>query len=171
MQELLKDIYKKHDIWVDIVMSFGCKKYYAEDIVQEMYIKIIRYFNKGLNIDYGNEDYNYYYIFLTLKSLFLNLKKKENRVKFLHIDQFNTSNNTDKDYCKYDISKDYDVDYDKSYIKVKKELKKMYWYDKKVFEMIEAGQSIATLSRKTKIPYHSLYNTYRKVVEKLKHII
>ena len=78
MQQLLKDIYLKHDIWIDIVKSFGCKHYYAEDIVQEMYIKIIRYHNKGLNIDYGDKDFNYYYIFLTLKTLYFNLQKKEN---------------------------------------------------------------------------------------------
>jgi lambda repressor-like predicted transcriptional regulator len=47
----------------------------------------------------------------------------------------------------------------------------MYWYDRKVFEILDAGESVAALSRKTGIPYHSLYNTYRKVIEKLKHLI
>ena len=44
----------------------------------------------------------------------------------------------------------------------------MYWYDKKVYELLSGNQSIANLSRRTNIPYHSLYNTYRKVIEKLK---
>ena len=47
----------------------------------------------------------------------------------------------------------------------------MYWYDKKVFELIESEQSVAQLSRKSGIPYYSLYNTYKKVKEKLKKII
>ena len=47
----------------------------------------------------------------------------------------------------------------------------MYWYDKKVYELIEGGQSVAQLSRKSGIPYYSLYNTYKKVKEKLKKII
>jgi Mor family transcriptional regulator len=47
----------------------------------------------------------------------------------------------------------------------------MYWYDAKVYEIIEGGESISELSRKTNISYYSLYNTYRKVKEKLKQYI
>ena len=38
----------------------------------------------------------------------------------------------------------------------------------KVFELINAGESIAELSRKSYIHYYSLYNTYKKVKNKLK---
>ena len=54
---------------------------------------------------------------------------------------------------------------------VEKELNKMYWYDKKVFEIINGGESIASLSRKSHIPYYSLYNTYTKVKIKLKKLL
>jgi len=47
----------------------------------------------------------------------------------------------------------------------------MYWYDKKVWEIIESGESIAELSRKSGIPYYSLYNTYKKVKQKLKKLL
>ena len=40
MKNYLSEIYKKHQIWIDIVCSFGCNKETAEDITQEMYIKI-----------------------------------------------------------------------------------------------------------------------------------
>ena len=109
---LLSNIYNKHSIWIEIVQSFGVNKDTSEDIVMEMYIKIKRKLDEGLNIDFGDEDYNYYYIFKTLKT--------------------------------------------------------MYWYDRKVFDIIDKGTSVASLSRRTKIPYHSLYNTYRRVMEILK---
>ena len=51
------------------------------------------------------------------------------------------------------------------------ELNKLYWYDKKVYQLLEGNESVAKLSRKTNIPYHSLYNTYRKVLERLKKVI
>ena len=31
----------KHKDWLEIVLSFGCKQEVAEDIVQEMYLKIM----------------------------------------------------------------------------------------------------------------------------------
>ena len=156
---MLSKIFKKHRIWIDIVSSFGCNKDTAEDIVQEMYIKIQKNINNGLDINY-DDDYNYYYIFKTLKSMFLDLKRKESKVFIFNIDDqpsyFNHIN---------------DVNYQEAYKKVQTELDKLYWYDKKVYQLLEGNESVAKLSRKTNIPYHSLYNTYRKVLERLKKVI
>jgi len=156
---LLSKIFKKHRIWIDIVSSFGCNKDTAEDIVQEMYIKIQKNLNNGLDINY-DDDYNYYYIFKTLKSMFVDLKRKESKVFIFNIDDqpsyFNHIN---------------DVNYQEAYKKVQTELDKLYWYDKKVYQLLEGNESVAKLSRKTNIPYHSLYNTYRKVLERLKKVI
>ena len=156
---MLAKIFKKHKVWIDIVSSFGCNKDTAEDIVQEMYIKIKKNIDNGLNIDY-DDDYNYFYIFKTLKSMFLDLKRKEKRVIILNID----------DKPSY-FNLDYNINYEESYNKVLKELNKMYWYDKKVYQLLEGNESVAKLSRKTNIPYHSLYNTYRKVLDRLKKLL
>jgi len=157
---VLEKIYLKHKIWIDIVKSFGCNEETAEDLTQEMYIKLKRKLDDGLDIDFGDDDYNYFYIFKALKSLFLDLKRKESKVSVICIDD-----------C-IDLQTDYnDINYINTYIDIQNELQTMYWYDRKVFEILDAGESVAALSRKTGIPYHSLYNTYRKVIEKLKHLI
>jgi len=156
---LLTQIFQKHKIWIDIVSSFGCNKETAEDIVQEMYIKIDKKIKNGLDINFKN-DYNYYYIFKTLKSLFLDLKRKEAKVNTLSIDNMR------------DFLVNYDTaNYQYAYDKIKNELNNMYWYDKKIFEIIEGGESIAQLSRKSGIPYYSIYNTYKKVKQKLKKLL
>ncbi len=160
MNNSLSDIFKKHNIWIDIVCTFGCNKETAEDIVQEMYIKIDKKIKNGLDINFGTNDYNYYYIFKTLKTLFLDLKRKESKVKTIDID-------TATKYLSDIDNRNYDVVYQD----VQNQLNKMYWYDKKVFEIIESGESIAHLSRKSGIPYYSLYNTYKKVKQKLKKLL
>jgi DNA-directed RNA polymerase specialized sigma24 family protein len=160
MINFLSEIFKKHKIWIDIVCTFGCNKETAEDIVQEMYIKIDKKIKNGLDINFGNNDYNYYYIFKTLKTLFLDLKRKESKVKIVDIDT------ADKHLSNFD-NRDYNVVYQD----IQNQLNKMYWYDKKVYEIIESGESIAQLSRKSGIPYYSLYNTYKKVKLKLKKLL
>jgi len=160
MINFLSEIFKKHKIWIDIVCTFGCNKETAEDIVQEMYIKIDKKIKNGLDINFGKNDYNYYYIFKTLKTLFLDLKRKEAKVKTIDID-------TATKYLSDIDNKNYDVVYQN----VQNQLNKMYWYDKKVYEIIESGESIAKLSRKSGIPYYSLYNTYKKVKQKLKKLL
>ena len=156
----LSDIFKKHIIWVDIVCSFGCNKETAEDITQEMYIKIDKKIKNGLDIDFGKNDYNYYYIFKTLKTLFLDLKRKESKVNIIQIENV-------RDY----LSNQDCQNYEQVYNDIQNELNNMYWYDKKVYEIIEGGESIAECSRKSGIPYYSLYNTYKQVKEKLNKLL
>ena len=99
MNYTINDIFKKHNVWIDIVCSFGCNPQTAEDIVQEMYIKIHKKKQSGLNIDYGDNDFNYYYVFRTLKNLFYDLKRKQNKVKIV-----------DLEYCSNYISEENFID-------------------------------------------------------------
>ena len=149
-------IAKKHKTWIDIVMTFGCNKRTAEDLTQEMYIKIQLKLENGLDIMY-NDEINYYYIFKTLRTLFLDLKRKGKNIKVIPIDHVHLT--------------DSDINFEESYEKVKDALSKMYWYDRKVFEIINEGESIAEFSRKSYIQYYSLYNTYKKVKNKLKKLL
>jgi len=154
---------KKHNTWVDIVSTFGCTRTIAEDITQEMYIKIQIQVEKGLDITY-EDDINYYYIFKTLKSLFLDLKRKQKGIVMVNIND---------DYVK-NLSKAIateDVNFDSAYEDVEEELSKMYWWNRKVFEIVNEGESIAEFSRKSKISYTILYNAYRKVKKKLTKLI
>ena len=157
VEETIKKLFKKHNTWVDIVSSFGCNKVTSEDLVSEMYIKIQLKIEKGLDINFIDDEINYYYIFKTLRTLFIDLKRKEKNIKFQEID--------DCDFVSYDAP------YDSTYSDIQYELDKQYWYDKKIFEIINEGMSIASLSRKTGIRYYSLYNTYTKVKEKLKKLL
>ena len=157
MERDIENLYKQHDDWIRIVISFGSDKYTAEDIVQEMYIKIILKIRAGLDIKYNDDEINYYYIFRTLNGLFIDLKRKG---KNIIIEDLSKLKNHESD-----------TDYEKVYEKVQNKLEKMYWYDKRVFEIINDGESIAALSRKTHIAYHSLYNTYIKVKKTLKELL
>ena len=157
-------IAKKHETWIDIVCTFGCTRRVAEDIVQEMYIKIQLTLEKGkLDIMY-NDEINYYYIFKTLKSMFIDLKRKSKNIKILDLDEH--IENFGDTYYAYN-----EVNFDEAYDTIKKELSEMYWYDRKVFEVINSGESIADFSRNSKIKYYALYFTYKKVKDHLKKLI
>ncbi|MEN8805060.1 MAG: hypothetical protein ACN4EF_02250 [Wenyingzhuangia sp.] len=117
---------------------------------------------KGLDIMYNEDEINYYYIFKTLKTLFLDLKRKSKNITVLDLDEHLES------YGDTYYAQD-DIDYDAAYSAVQIELSEMFWYDRKVFEVISSGdETIAEFSRKSNIPYYRLYFTYQKVKEKLK---
>lgn len=160
-------ISKKHQTWVEIVQTFGCSKTIAEDIVQEMYIKIILKLEKGtLNLTYSEDlsQFNYYYIFKTLKTLFIDLKRKSKNIKMICLDEWLESNGETSQLYN-------DVDYSEAYSIITDELSKLEWYKRRVFEIINDGESIAEFSRQSKIPYYALYFTHKKVKDKLKKLL
>jgi len=154
--EILEKLFKKHKTWCDIVRSFGCNPDTAEDIVSEMYVKIGRLVEGGKDISFG-DDVNYFYIFRTLTSIFLDYKRRESKTGMIGLDELEK-----------DIADDEEVEYQEKYDRVLESLAELYWYDRKVYEIIESGESISELSRKTNISYYSLYNTYKKVKHYLK---
>lgn len=159
MERIMQLLFKDHNKWVAIVKSFGCNNATAKDIVSEMYIKVSRAIKRGQNIMFDEHSVNYYYIFRTLSSLFIDLKRKEKKIDLLNIDDIKLG------------SVNINPDYESKYNIIKKGLDELYWYDKKVYEIIEGGTSIAELSKKTKISYYSLYNTYKKVKKYLKNLL
>jgi DNA-directed RNA polymerase specialized sigma24 family protein len=155
---ILELAFKRHKNWIEIVESFGCNRDTAEDIVQEMYIRLDRLSKSGSDITYKN-DINYFYVFKMLSTMFLDLKKKEIKTTFIDLEEIKDL----QSYDAFELS-----DFQKQYEIVQNALEELYWYDKKVYEIIDDGESISSLSRKTNISYASLYNTYRKVLKHLK---
>lgn len=152
---MLELIYKDHLKWINTTKRMGCTINEAEDIVGEMYCIIGKMLNKGLDISYGDQ-VNYYYIYMTLRTTFLQLKKKQNKMHKVPLDL--TLELTSNEYVNFEEANDI----------VEDKLDTLHWYDKKVYNLIQDEYSIRELSNKTGITYHSLYNTLRKVKEQLK---
>ena len=155
---MLKKIYSYHTKWINTAKKLGATKEEAEDIVGDMYVIIGNMLNRGLNISYG-DDVNYFYIYKCLKTSFLQLKKRQQK-----------ENSTSLDLV-VDISSAEYLNFDDKNQVVEEELKKLHWYDQKIYNLIQDDCSITELSKRTNISYHSIYNTYRKVKTILKEKI
>ncbi len=159
MKTQVEKAYDRHTKWLEITRSFGgLRETEVQDIVQEMYVLLIRNTQKGVDFSYG-DDINYYYCFRILRGLYVDLMRKKLRYTFTDLEGLQ-------------ISETNEVNYVETYEKIQKALKQIFWYDRTVYEIIERqGISISELSRKTDISYYSLYNTYTKVKSKLKELI
>ena len=159
MKTQVEKAYDRHTKWLEITRSFGgLRETEVQDIVQELYVLLIRNTKKGVDFSYG-DDINYYYCFRILRGLYVDLMRKKLRYTFTNLDGIQISDTND-------------VNYVETYEKIQVALKQIFWYDRTVYEIIERqGISISELSRKTDISYYSLYNTYTKVKSKLKELI
>ena len=152
---MLHKIYKDHKKWINTTKKMGCTQEESEDIVGDMYCIIGKMLNNGLDISYGDE-VNYYYIYMTLRTSFLQMKNKQKKMKNVSLDFV------------LELEEEQYINFDEENEKVEQALDKLHWYDRKVYNMIQGDYSIRELSDKTNITYHSLYNTFRKVKEQLK---
>lgn len=146
-------------------MSFGCNKTTAEDLTQEMYLKLATLLrnNNSLDIYYDESQINYFYIYKILRSLFLDLCRKEAKITKVNIDYL------EKFIQEEEVTNDKDILGKMQ--QLDNLLDKVYWYDKKVFDLVSEGMSIAELSKKSGISYYSLYNTYKNVKSLIKNEI
>ncbi len=159
MKTPVEKAYDRNEKWLEITKTFGnITEQEAEGLVQEMYILLIRNTQKGIDFSY-KDDINYYYCFRILRGLYVDLIRKKMKYTLIELNGL-------------EITEDDSTNYVEVYEKIQKALKEIYWYDRKVYEIIdEQGISISELSRKTKISYYSLYNTYNKVKSKLKELL
>jgi hypothetical protein len=125
-----------------------------------MYEQLIKDVDKGLDL-YHNDNVNIYYCWKVLRGIYLNTHKKEARQMKEYLEDI------DREIKQIDDLGIDEVQYAKDKTKIDNLLAEMRGYDSKVFTLVASGQSVASLSRETKISYYSLYNTYRNA---LKHI-
>jgi DNA-directed RNA polymerase specialized sigma24 family protein len=129
-----------------------------------MYLKLLVLIQNGIDISY-KDDINDFYIYKVLRSMFLDLCRKEQRTQVVDL--------TD-DYINYIIEEKTKVEiedeniFEEAFDKVNEALNELHWYDKKVFELVQDTGNISALSRNTNIEYRRLYNTYQKVKRKIK---
>tara|TARA_R100000278_G_scaffold12871_2_gene13731 strand:- start:952 stop:1347 length:396 start_codon:yes stop_codon:yes gene_type:complete len=125
-----------------------------------MYIKVHTLINGGLDISY-DQDINHFYIYRILRSLFIDLCRKEKKVTKVNIEYL-------EKFVDEEEIKEY-KDIEGKMKQLDSLLDKVYWYDAKVFRLLtEEKMSIAELSKKTGISYYSLYNTYKNVKSLIK---
>lgn len=144
-------------------MTFGLDKMTAEDIVQNMYLKIHGWSerNKGnMSIMYNKDEVNYYFVFKTLRTLFYDYNRKASK----------TTNNVER--VSKVVSEDYiydDIDVEIKEAHIKQTLERLHWYDKKVFDLVYKEKiSMLQLSEMTGISYYSIYRTIQKVKKTIK---
>lgn len=153
---ILEALAKKHQTWVEITQTFGLDRMTAEDLVQDMYIKIHAWLarsDRNQTIMYNDQEVNYYFVFKTLRTLFLDHIRRDNRVILKQSEDV-----LEPDYIFHQIDKDINEK------RLRSIIKDLSWYDRKVFELVyNQNISMLKLSEMTGISYYSIYRTIQKI--------
>ncbi len=150
----LNIVASQHEDWIKIVNSFG-EFNYAEDIVQESYIRLIKY-AKPYNIIKDNK-VSRGYMFFTLRSVYFQYYNSKRKIQKVSID--------DEENL-LQIADETNLEEHEAFNKVctliDEVAEEWNWYDRKLFKLYrDTDLSIRKIAAETNISWVSIFNTLK----------
>ena len=144
--------------------SFGTETHEAEDLVQEMYLRMYKYVENPEKIMYNETELNTYFVFVVLRNLFFSSKKSLSSLMSLHIEELN-----DLDGEIENVNYEYEEAHKNLINELWDEVETWHWYDTKLFKLYHnTDMTIKKLSQETKISERSIWNTLDNGRKKIK---
>jgi RNA polymerase sigma factor (sigma-70 family) len=158
---MLEKLAVHHLLWIKMLVNLGCKVEDAQDIVQDMYLRLHRLVKDPSKIMYGDE-VNRYYVWTTLRNMYFSKLKKDRVSIFYEL--------WDSDESEID---DYDMLEDNAFsnitAKIDKITSKWSIYDKKLFELyFIKGLSLRAIAKGSNIGLTSIHTSVLKYKEILR---
>ena len=148
--EWLCSVAKHHSFFVDVVKSFG-EHTYAEDIVQEMYLRIHKYTDEQRIVKDG--EVNKGFVWFVLRNIYVDYCKQKSRIMKVELNEsILVSESVDKGNKAIDELHD----------KIENEIDSWHWYDSMLFRLYrDSGMSMREIEAATKISLTSIFNTIK----------
>jgi DNA-directed RNA polymerase specialized sigma24 family protein len=83
--ELLTILANRHTDWIRMARSFGADQELAQDIVQEMYVRLYKYVEDAEKIMYNEKEVNTFFVYVTLRNMYTSLMKAKSRFEFVDV--------------------------------------------------------------------------------------
>lgn len=150
--DLLQILNQDRQKWINVVISLGCPKDYAEDVVQDMYIKIATMKNPR-KIMYNETEVNYWYVILALRSVCYDFMKWES--KYVVSDIVEEADDP--------FSMEEQLAFERLYEKVKDEANGFGKYGARLVQVyFKTDYSIRGLAAESTISVTSIYNSIKQ---------
>lgn len=175
---ILNELSKRNKEWHRIALSICKDEHLANDLVQLMYFRILKYI-KDVDKIKVNGKINSLYIYVTIKNIYYQHKnklKKKKRFEYKEYDCYDESND-ENNYSSSFVSTiedeyniiQYEQAHQKIINKIEKEIKTWHWYDEKLFRLYYyTDKSLRKIAKETSISLTSIYNSCKNYKEIIK---
>lgn len=158
---MLEKLAVHHALWIKMLVNLGCQVEDAQDLVQDMYIRLHTLVKDPDRIMYGN-DINRHYVWITLRNMYFSSIKKKRKITFYEL--------RDSDDVE---ALDYNTLEDDAFESITSQINTIIssWtvYDKRLFELyFMQGLSLRAISKGSKIGLTSIHRSvlkYKKILQ------
>lgn len=160
--DLLHIVSKEHSEWLSTALALSTsmvERDHAEDVVQEMYLKIDKYAKADKVFPDG--ELNKGYIFFVLRSILNTSRLNKKGIKKIPIDEcYECQEQTENTETNEDLLPVLQ--------QVDDAIKDLHWYDQRIFRLyFEDGKSIRTIAKETGISHGSIQRTISSTKDKI----
>ena len=153
---------KEHKFFVSVVQSFG-EYNYAEDIVQEMYLRIHKYTSADKIIKNG--EVNKGFIWFVLRNIYVDYCKQRSKIEKTDLNEaiyiFDESDERQINEAKNTIEQ-----------QIETEIQSWHPYDSILFKLYrDSGKSMRELEAGTKISLTSIFHTIKHCKQRIKNAV
>ncbi len=147
---MLEKLAAHHLLWIKMLVNLGCKKEDAQDLVQDMYLRLHRLVKDPKKIMYG-DDINRYYVWTTLRNMYFSKLRKDRASIFYELWDSDDFEGVDYEY-------DEDAAFDSITEQINAITNKWKVYDRKLFELyFMKGLSLRAIAKGSKIGLSSIH--------------
>jgi DNA-directed RNA polymerase specialized sigma24 family protein len=145
---LLEMLSARHNEWLKMVKSFGADYDTANDVVQDMYLKMHKFVESPERIMFENGEVNTYYVFVTLRNLYIDTTKAVTHENLQDV-SIDTETNLSALEALETLMEALET-----------EMETWRWYDREMFKVYHfKNLNIREISEGTKITERSIWNT------------
>lgn len=161
---MLERLAKKHNLWLKMLNNLDCDNSIAEDIVQEMYIRLHEHVDKLEDI-LINDDINTYFVYITLRNMYISHIRSKKMTMYPIISDYNLADESlGIDYYEMESSYFY---YLKD--KLKDALMTFNAQERQIYELhYIKGQSQRKISRESEVSLNKIQTINKNIKRKLR---
>lgn len=174
---ILEALSKEHKRWWHMALSICSDDQLADDIVQDMYLRIEKYVDepdKIINPQTG--EINSFYIFVTMKNIYFHWFNQRMKMAAYEVKEFDffSEEEYNDGLCSDSLDDEanmLDMEYAHQQIvdSIADEIKGWHWYDEKLFKLyFMTDMSLRDIAAETKISLSSIYNSIKNLRDLIK---
>lgn len=171
---MLEDLGRKHELWVAMALNMGVPPSLAEDLIQEMYLRLHKYVKDESKVYYKDTGtINRFYVWTTIRNMWMSAKtyKAKNGTIYLEdLSDYSTDYLHINNQVTYDSREIEAIEaYDKLFDKIIKLVDDWdHWYDRKLFGLYYlSDMSMRDIAAKTNISLTSIFNSCKNYKNKI----
>ena len=170
---MLEKLGKNHSLWIKMLINMGCDYVTAQDLTQEMYLRMHRLITDQKKIMYNDEEVNRFFVYIVLRNMYSDYMKAKNKfVTFEYLETDSVEEQANDNFIQE--MEDFDSQDGLEAISraVNSEISSWRRYDAMLANMYFKGDlSLRDIANGSGISLTSIFNSVKKYKQRIRHLL